>query len=76
MKLGGLLLMARYITKSKKINGKFIYFGRAEKSVSIRLPFKVYDIIMSHHGKNFSDKLISLVLEYHELSDSDFAGKM
>ena len=60
--------MTRRMLKRKEINGKIIHVGRAEKNVSIRLPLKVYDIIMNHNGKNFSDKLIRLVLEYHKLS--------
>ena len=63
------------MAKRININGT-IYNLRSEKSVSIRLPLKAYDIIMNHNGKNFSDKLIRLVLEYHELSSQKSSGNM
>lgn len=68
--------MYRKMIKNKIINNKIIYVGKAEKIVSIRLPSKIYNIIISHDGKNFSDKLIRLVLEYHELSDLNSSGNM
>lgn len=52
--------------RSYKINGKNINVGKSTKSISVRVPEIVYDIINDVDGNSFSDKLIKLVLEYND----------
>ena len=43
-----------------------VFLGDSVKHVSVRLPKKIYDVIDSYEGKNFSDKLINFIA-YHGL---------
>lgn len=45
------------------------YIGCSDKSVSVRFPSEVYDIVMEYEGKTFSEKLINLIFDYKEFHD-------
>lgn len=49
--------------------GILIYIGSRDKSVSARIPTKIYDIVMEYEGKTFSEKLINLIFDYKEFHD-------
>lgn len=49
--------------------GVGIYIGRNDKSVSARIPSRIYDIVMEYEGKNFTEKLINLIFDYKEFHD-------
>lgn len=46
-----------------------IYVGRRNRSVSARIPSRIYDIVMEYEGKTFSEKLINLIFDYKEFHD-------
>lgn len=58
------------MTRKILINGQWYHIGKSTKSVSVRLPEDLYDIVMNCKGKNFSDKLVRLIFEYQFLTDS------
>lgn len=53
----------------KDKNGVYQFIGRRDKTVSARIPLKIYDIIMEYEGKTFSEKLINLIFDYKEFHD-------
>ena len=47
-------------------NGVIRFIGRRDKTVSARIPSKIYDIVMEYEGKTFSEKLINLIYDFKE----------
>ena len=47
-------------------NGVHRFIGRRDKTVSARIPSKIYDIVMEYEGKTFSEKLINLIYDFKE----------
>ena len=45
------------------------FIGRPNRCVSVRVPSKIYDIVMEYEGKTFSEKLINLIFDYKEFHD-------
>lgn len=45
------------------------YIGNRDKSICVRLPSRIYDIVMEYEGKTFTDKLINLIFDYKEFHD-------
>lgn len=45
------------------------YIGNRDKSISVRLPLRIYYIVMEYEGKTFTDKLINLIFDYKEFHD-------
>lgn len=49
-----------------KIKQEFVYLGSNTRSVTVRIPDEIYDIINSYEGRSFSDKLRNLVYDFSD----------